>query len=381
MKQQADFVVIGAGIAGASAAYELAAHGSVLLLEREALPGHHTTGRSAAFWVANYGSQAVRALTAASREFLVNPPPGFSESKLVESNPMLWIARPDQEASLEREAVAAAEAGAVVEKLSAAEAEALCPVLRPGTVSRALCEPGALHIDVATLLEGYLRGLRKRGGRLLAKLAIGAIDFRAACWVLETSEGTIEAPVLVDAAGAWADRVATLSGVGTIGLRPLRRTAITFDPPTGSDARSWPCVVDVDAAFYFKPEGGQLLASPCDETPMEPCDVVPDDYEIALVADLVQRATTLEIRHIRRSWAGLRNFVSDRGPVIGEGAAHPGFFWLAGLGGFGIMTSPAAARALAHLVTQKELPDELRARGVVASDYAPDRPALRVEAG
>ncbi len=370
MNAQPDFIVIGAGIAGASAAFELAAHGDVVVLEQESLAGYHTTGRSAAFVVENYGPPTVRALTRTGRDFFLDPPDGFSEHPLVHPNPMLWVGRPEQDASIEAELVASREAGTPLEELSVAEARELCPVLRPDYFNRALCERDALHIDVAGLLNSYLRGLRFRGGEVATENEVLSLRYGAGRWRVETSQGRIEAPVVINAAGAWADRVAQCARVPGLGLQPKRRTAITFDPPDGADIRDWPCVVDPEEEFYFKPEGGQLLASPCDETPMDPSDVVPEDYEIALVADRVQKATTLDIRHIRRSWAGLRNFVADRAPVIGEDPGHRGFYWLAGQGGFGIMTAPAAARTVAALVVDGAIPADVGAQGVTAGDFS-----------
>ena len=370
MNARPDFIVIGAGIAGASAAFELAAHGDVIVLERESLAGYHTTGRSAAFVVENYGPPTVRALTRAGRDFFVNPPDGFTEHPLVHPNPMLWVGRPEQDSFIEAELAASREAGTPLDELSVAEARELCPVLRPDYFNRALCERDALHIDVAGLLESYLRGLRDRGGEVATRCDVVDLRYESDRWRVETGRGVFEAPVVINAAGAWVDRVAERARVPVLGLQPKRRTAITFDPPAGADIRDWPCVVDPEEEFYFKPEGGQLLASPCDETPMDPSDVVPEDYEIALVADRVQKATTLEIRHIRRSWAGLRNFVADRAPVIGEDPGHPGFYWLAGQGGFGIMTAPAAARTAAHLVVHGSIPAEVGSHGVTARDFS-----------
>lgn len=370
MDLRPDFIVIGAGIAGASAAFELAGQGRVVLLERESLPGYHTTGRSAAFVVENYGPPTVRALTRAGRNFFLNPPGDFSEHALVHPNPMLWIGRPEQEVAVEAELAASVEAGTPLEELSIDEARELCPWLRRDYFNRALCERDALHIDVAGLLESYLRGLRVRGGEVVTQCEVLGLRHAGSLWRVETNREIFEAPVVINAAGAWADRVAQCAGVPLLGLQPKRRTVITFDPPKGVDIRDWPCVIDPEGEFYFKPEGGQLLASPCDETPMDPCDVVPEDYEIALVADRIQNATELEIRYIRRSWAGLRSFVADRAPVIGLDPRHEGFYWLAGQGGFGIMTAPAAARTAAHLVVHGTIPADVAGFGVSAPDFS-----------
>jgi D-arginine dehydrogenase len=371
--RRCDFVVIGAGIAGASAAYELQARGETLLLEREPLPGHHTTGRSAAFLLESYGNPVVQRLTRAGRDFLENPPPDFADYPLVEPRPVLWIARPDQAQRLADAARRAQSAGAKLVEIDADEVRRLCPALRAGYAISGLVEPDARHIDVAGLLAAYLRGFRARGGALVSRFDVKSLCRSAEGWTVEGGDTAIHARVVVNAAGAWADEIGALAGAQPIGLRPLRRTAITFDPPAGTDIRNWPCVIDADENFYVKPEGGQLLASPCDETPSPPCDAEPDDLGVALAADRVQQATTLELRTIRRRWAGLRSFVADRGPVIGMDGDQPGFFWLAGQGGFGIMTSPAASRAAASLVADGRLPDEFVKLGLTAESFAPDR--------
>ena len=368
-----DFVVVGAGIAGASVAYELQQYGSAVLLEREPLPGQHTTGRSAAFLVDSYGGPVVGKLTRAGRSFFENPPEGFADATLVTPNSLLWIAREDQRASLDQALASGREAGAELHELSVPEACEICPILREEYAAGAVVEPSAMHIDVAGLLEAFLRGFRRRGGVVATKSEVTRIEREGLAWKVDAGGQTFHAGAVINAAGAWSDELGRLAGARLIGLRPLRRTAITFDGPPGADIRSWPLLMDVDEGFYLKPEGAQLLASPCDETLSEPCDASAEDYEVALAAEHVQRATTLEIRHIRNRWAGLRSFVADRGPVIGMDAEQPGFFWLAGQGGFGIMTSPAAARAAAGLIVDDALPEDLRALGVTAAMLSPER--------
>jgi D-arginine dehydrogenase len=368
-----DFAVIGAGIAGASVAYELQASGRVVLLEREPLPGHHTTGRSAAFLLESYGKPVGRILTHASRGFLEEPPDDFAPHPVVLPRPVLWIGREDQRERLAAELEAGMESGAVLNRLDARAARSLCPVLREDYVVEGVLEPGAREIDVAGLLDGFLRGLRRRRGEILTKAEVTRIEHVGDAWEITTPQQTCRVAVVVNAAGAWCDEVGRMAGARPIGLRPLRRTAMIFDAPTGIDSRSWPCVIDADEEFYFKPEGAGILASPCDETPSEPCDATPDDYGVALAADRIQRATTLEIRHIRRRWAGLRSFVEDRSLVIGMDPEQRGFFWLAGQGGIGIMTSPAAARAAASLIVDRSLPSDLAALGLTPDQLSPER--------
>ncbi len=374
-----DFAVIGAGIAGASVAYELQSRGRTLLLEREPLPGHHTTGRSAAFSVESYGNHVVRLLTRAGRALLVDPPEGFAQHPITHPCSMLWIARAEQAQQLAERAQRIAAAGAEPLEVSAAEARSMCPVLREDQIAVGLVEDRALHIDVAGLLAAYLAGFRARGGELATRAAVTELRLIRGSWEIRAGDVQHRAGVIVNAAGAWAEEIGALAGARPVGLVSLRRTAITFDPPDGVDIADWPCLIDVDEAFYLKPEGAQLLASPCDETPFAPCDVTPDELEIALAVDRVMRATTLEIRHVQHSWAGLRNFVADRAPVIGMDPEVPGLCWLAGQGGSGIMTAPSAARAAASLIVDDALPADLKTLGITPEMLAPSRPALHPE--
>jgi len=375
-----DFAVIGAGIAGASVAYELQSRGRTLLLEREPLPGHHTTGRSAAFSVESYGNRVVRLLTRAARSFLVEPPEGFAPVPLTHRRPMLWIARPEQARQLAERAQCIATAGNEPLEVSAAEARSMCPVLREEQIAMGLVEERALHIDVAALLDGYLAGFRARGGELATRATVTGLRSTRGSWEIQAGDTLHRAGIIVNAAGAWADEIGALAGARPIGLAPLRRTAITFDPPDGADVAKWPCVIDAGETFYLKPEGAQLLASPCDETPLAPCDVTADEFDVALAADRVMRATTLEIRHIRHRWAGLRSFVADRVPVIGMDPEVPGLCWLAGQGGHGIMTAPSVARAATSLIVDGALPTDLKVLGITPEMLAPSRPTLHSEA-
>jgi D-arginine dehydrogenase len=371
-----DFIVIGAGIAGASAAYELQARGRTLLLEREPLPGQHTTGRSAAFLVESYGNRVVQSLTRGGRDFLEDPPDGFAAHPILEPRAVLWIARPDQAERLLGDMVRAVAAGAELEQADLIQAHDMCPVLRTGYASAAVVEPRARHIDVAGLLDAYLRSFRARGGTLETRADVSELRSHNGGWEVCAGEDRFQTGIVVNAAGAWAEQIGHLAGASPIGLVPMRRTAITFDPPAGAEIDRWPCLIDADEDFYLKPEGAQLLASPCDETPFPPCDVSPDDLEVALAAERVMTATTLELRHIRRRWAGLRSFVADRAPVIGAAPECSGFFWLAGQGGSGIMTSSSAARSVASLVVDGALPTDLQRLGLSAEDLSPARDGI-----
>ncbi len=371
-----DFLVIGGGIAGASAAYQLARHGSVILVERESAPGYHATGRSAAMFLENYGAPPVLGLASASREFLARPPEGFAEAAILSPRAVLFIARQDQSDSLEAMLAGHRGAAAPLKRIGGAEACAMIPVLRRDYVAGALIETDSSEIDVHALHHGYLSGLKARGSRLVTDAGVSALERRQGLWRAMTPAGEMAAPVVVNAAGAWADEIAKLARIAPVGLVPKRRTAITFDPPEGVDTAAWPMAVDIDEQFYFKPEAGRILASPADETPMAPCDAQPEEIDIAIAIDRILRAANFDIRHISHRWAGLRSFVADAVPVVGYAPDGDGFFWLAGQGGIGIMTSPATARVAAALAVGEEIPADIAAHGVAAADLAPDRPGI-----
>jgi D-arginine dehydrogenase len=367
----ADVIVIGAGIAGASAAFELAKSCAVVLLEREPQPGYHSTGRSAALYTETYGNPTIRTLTGASGPLLRRPPAELGGQSFLSPRGTAWIARADQLRLMES-AYVIARTQAVVERLSTSEACTHCPILRPDYVAAALLEPGAMDIDVNALHQAYLRALTRRGGRLLSGCEVLSMTRTARGWRVKCADVTLDATIVVNAAGAWADEIARASGIARIGLVPARRTALTFDAP-GFDTTTWPCVIDVAEEFYFKPDAGRLLGSPADEQPHPPADVQPEDLDVAMAVDRIERATTLNIARVHSSWAGLRCFVVDRSPVIGEEPQARGFFWLAAQGGSGVMTAPAAARTLAELVNTGRLPDDVAERGVSQESLAPAR--------
>jgi D-arginine dehydrogenase len=368
-----DFLVIGAGIAGASAAYELAAHGRVVLLEREHLPGYHSTGRSAAVLTENYGNTTIRRLTIASRGFFEDPPEGFASYPLMSPRGALWVAREDQQETLAAELAEAQQLVPSIHAVDFSQAKKLCPVLQEGYLVGTVLEPDVMDLDVNEIHQGFLRGFKRRKGEVVTDAEVRRLARSGDGWVVHVSKESFSAGIVVNAAGAWCDEVGKLAGARPIGLTPKRRTAITFDGPANSSLQSWPVVIDVDEEFYFKPESGCILASPADETPLPPCDVYPQDYDIALAVDRIEKATTLSIKHIRRKWAGLRSFVEDKTPVVGMDVSLPGFFWLAGQGGYGIMTSPAMARAATGLIVNHCLPQDLLASRLTPEDLSPAR--------
>ena len=368
-----DFLVLGGGMAGASAGFFLADHGSVTLLEKEDALGYHSTGRSAALFTENYGSPSIRALSVGTRPFLEAPPAGFTDHKLLGPRGVMMLALPSEDAAFAAALAEGRKTAPELREIGMEEALARCPVLRRGRFARAMVEPTAMDMDVHAIHQGFLRGLRAKGGRIVTGAPTDALGYRDGLWHVRTPAGDFAARVLINAGGAWADEIADLAGVRKIGLVPKRRTAFTFDPPSGIDAAAWPLTADLGESFYFKPEAGRILASPADETPMPPCDIQPDEIDIATAAARVEEATTLTIRRITHKWAGLRSFVADKTPVVGFDPAAPGFFWLAGQGGYGIQTSAGMGRLACALATSGEVPADLATLGVRKGDLAPER--------
>ena len=374
MTERCDFLVIGGGIAGASAAYELAKHGDTVVLEREEQPGYHSTGRSAAQFTELYGNAVIRSLARLSKPFLENPPEGFADSPILTPRGALFVATEAQRPQLVAFAEFAASESVPVHELSQAEVCERVPVMRPDAFRYGLHEPESTDMDVHALHGGYLRGLRARGGTVATDAEVTGLCRSGESWAVETRRGGVyNAPFVVNAAGAWADVLAGLAGVRPVGLVPKRRTAMLFDPPEGQAIDDWPLVIDMDEEWYFKPDAGKLLGSPADETPIEPCDVQPEDLDIAIAVDRIQNVSTLKIDRIGHRWSGLRSFVADKTPVVGFAPDAEGFFWLAGQGGYGIETAPAMSAAASSLIVDGKLPDEFARYGVAASDLAPDR--------
>ena len=371
--EQADFIIIGAGIAGSSVAAELAADGRhVLLLEAEQQPGYHTTGRSAAIFAPTYGPAPIRALTRASEAFFTNPPAGFSDHPLLSHRDILMIARSDQIAALDA-LIDEVGGHADISRLESHEVYARQPLLRSGYAEAGMLDAGGHDIDVDALLQGYLRRFRAEGGQLVA--GAGASDLRRAAGLWRVTVGGREyaAPVVINAAGAWADEVGALASAGEIGLVPKRRTAVIIAAPEDVETEHLPLTVDVDEKFYLKPESGRLLISPADETPAPPSDVQPEELDIAICVDKIERAFDLSVRRIENSWAGLRSFVGDKVPVVGFSARAEGFFWLAGQGGYGIQTAPAMARLAAALAQGKQPAADIIDEGLELAALSPAR--------
>lgn len=372
-----DVTILGAGIAGASLAWRLAAAGQrVLLLEREAQPGYHATGRSAALFMESYGPPQVRALTRASRAFYLHPPAGFATAPLLRPRGALYVAEPGQADALAALHAELAATTPGLQRLDAAATLAHAPCLRADRVHASLYDPDTADLDVHAILHGFLRGLAAHGGVLRTGCAPVAAAHDGQGWTLGLPGGeTLRSATVVNATGAWADETAALFGARPIGIQPCRRSAFTFALPAGMDASRWPTISGVDEAtgWYIKPDAGQMLGSPANADPVPPQDVLPEALDIATGIHRIEAVTTLRIRRPSATWAGLRSFVADGEMVLGYDDDCPGFFWLAGQGGYGIQSAPGASLLAACLVQRQPLPHALAAHGVDAAALSPRR--------
>jgi D-arginine dehydrogenase len=342
-----DVIIVGGGIAGASLGAEVAGGRRTLILEAEDHCGYHATGRSAAFYLESYGGPEVAKLTLASRDFLAEPPKEFSEHSFLRVRGDVHLTRgelPQVPPTVE------------TRPMDRAELERVLPGIRPEWRS-ALFEPGCSDIDVAGLHSAYLRQFRQAGGALLTKARVIGAERKADSWEVRLADGsTRTASILVDAAGAWADSVAESAGARPLGIAPLRRTMVQLRVGR-SGLKELPLVDAADGTFYFKGEGDDSVwLSPHDEIASDPCDAAPEEIDVAIAIDRFEQVVDWPIERVERTWAGLRSFAPDRLPVYGFDPDVPGFFWCAGQGGFGIQTSPAAAKMAAALLLEEDLP-------------------------
>lgn len=372
-----DVVVIGGGIAGTAIAAHLAQAIDVAVLEMEGQPGYHSTGRSAALFALAYGNHVIRALTRASRDFFFNPEPSFCEEPLISPRKVLIFGREEQRVAFE-ELIARELPADHLDLIDAAAALELCPVLKADGLLGGLLDSGSADIEVHALQHAYIRKLKRAGGKLFVSAGVQSIAFDAdsRLWTATTPAGVFVTRTLVNAAGAWADRIAVMAGARPVGLEPRRRTAALIDAPEGSASHAWPMVLDAEERFYMKPDAGLLLISPADETMSEPEDAQPDEIDIAIAADRLETLTSIQVRRIKSKWAGLRSFVADRSPVVGFDPLRPGFFWLAALGGYGIQTAPALSELAAKLAQGQSADADFARLNFRATDISPTRFAL-----
>ena len=365
-----DVAIVGGGIAGVSAGAHLAEAGlSTVLLEAEPTLAYHTTGRSAAQYLENYGNDTVRRLTMASRPFLEDPGEFGEGRSLLGPRPLLQAGRTDTVAKLQADVERAKDLVPSTVFVDGDEARRILPILRDD-IEGALYEPNSMDIDVAGLHQVYVRRMRAGGGVIRRSWPVGSIERAGSAWRVGSAAGEqverIDAAVVVNAAGAWGDRVAALAGVAPLGLRPLRRTIAVAALPARWDpteVAAWPLTsfesVSGPMSGYCKPEPGGLMVSPADETPSPPCDAKPDEIDVARGLAVLAEFTTLQITRVRTTWAGLRTFTADRTPVAGFAPDTEGFFWLVGQGGYGIHTAESMGRATCSLIARGAMPGHL----------------------
>ncbi|MBL4801183.1 MAG: FAD-binding oxidoreductase [Emcibacter sp.] len=361
VSETADFIIIGGGIAGASAGYELCKKGRVVILEKESQLAYHTTGRSSAIFQLGYnkGDVLLHILVKSSEDFLRHPPEGFAAHPLLTPRCLIHVATVDTQDTLDDLYRKLTDIDVKVDYIDGAEALRLLPVLASEYQGRALMEHGTADIDVNGLHEGYLRAIKASGGDIVTGAEVTGLTRKDNQWQVTTSAGCYQAPVVINAAGAWVDQIAALAKISPIEIRPMRRTVIMVTPPEEICLDDWPLVMDTAHKYYFKPDRGKILMTPGDEKYVAPCDVQPEELDIAYGAYYLERATNLKVDKIDRSWAGLRNKVTDGHPVVGFDPEQAGFFWLAGQGGFGIKTSPAMGRIVASLIEGAGLPQDM----------------------
>jgi D-arginine dehydrogenase len=361
-----DVCIIGGGMAGASVAFHLAPHARVSVLEREPHLAYHSTGRSAALYAPNYCSELVCRLTLAGRSFLDAPPTGFASVPLLHERGFLLIGKHAQLPACEQYEAEALAAGLETRRLTPQAARELVPVLRADGYDWTLLDPSAWDLDVDALLQGFLRGARAHGTTVHTSQEAAVIARDGAAWRVSGPGYDLRADIVVNAAGAWADEISRRAGIAPLDLIPHRRTAFIFDPPENAVVAHWPMVTDAEGQFYFKPDAGRLLGSLSEEVPSPAIDAQPEDLDVAVAVDRIEQVIDYSITRVRRSWAGLRVFAPDREPVSGFEPGEAGYYWHAGLGGFGIQTAPALGAFAAATILGRGPPAAL-----LALDVAP----------
>lgn len=372
----ADILIIGGGMAGASAGYFMADDARVILLERESQPGYHTTGRSAALFFENYGNATIRKLNKATRPFLESPPDGFADAPLMTPRGAVAVATEALMGRLDAELAQSPS----MERIEGKALFEIAPYLDPDRIVAGAYEAGAMDMDVHAILQGFLRGMRSKGGRVVTDAEVTGMSRSDGVWTVETRAGNFSAPIVVNAAGAWCDVVGEMAGAAAIGLIPKRRTAFTFDVTlrdgSTADPSRWAMADLCDESWYVRPEGGRMMGSPADEIPSPPTDAQPEIEDVALAIDRIQTDTLFVINRPHSTWAGLRSFVADKSPVAGFAPEADGFFWLAGQGGYGIQTSAAMGRFSAAMALGRDVPEDMAALGFTKEELAASRPGL-----
>lgn len=355
---KSDILIIGGGIAGLSAAATLAPHASVTLLETEDALGYHASGRSAAMFLRDYGNDTVRALNYASADHHET-----TDGGMLSKRGMMLVARPDQfdEFKIEHTSFG-------LQEISMAEALNHIPILNPETCAYAAYRPDAYDLDADRLLQTFAADARRAGAKIQTKSPATEISKSDGVWHVVAGGQTYSATTLINAAGAWVDQIAALAGINPLGFQPYRRSMARIPAPGGHDVSTWPFVDGINESWYAKPDAGKWIVSPSDEDPVEPHDAWADDMVLAEGLARYEEMVTEPVTRLETSWAGLRTFAPDRALVIGRDTTDPTFFWLAGQGGYGFQTAPAASRLTAELLLGRT--PELDTKTVAALDPA-----------
>ena len=338
-----DFLVIGGGVAGIGAGAQLAKLGSVRLLEREEALGTHASGRSAAMFEEDYGPAAIKALSAASRCFFESQTDGHDS--YLSPRGLMLVGKSDQDAAFDADL-----RELDLEEIPPEEAFARVPILNPAVVSRAAAHETAQDIDTDRLMMDWTKALRQAGGETSTRQEVTAISRTAQGWRVTTQSETHEARQIVNAAGAWADVIAEMAGLGPLGLQPKRRSMAQLPAPGGHDVTHWPMLMGAGEGWYAKPQAGKLLVSPADAEEVAPMDAWADDMVLAEGLARYEEMVTTPVTRVETSWAGLRTFAPDGVPVFGADPRVEGFWWYAGQGGYGFQSAPASARLLGDLI-------------------------------
>ncbi len=367
MNTSADIIIIGAGIAGASLANELSSNHSVILLEAETQPGYHSTGRSAAVFLPTSGPGLILSLVHASGDFFHNTPQGFCEHPLLSPRTTMMIAKSGDDEHFDL------GLSNGMQEISTTQALEKVPAINTQNYTKFSIDPQTFDIDVDALLAAHIKRLKKNAGQLVTNAQVIKLGHHNNLWTVTTKQQEFNAPIIVNAAGAWADHVAELAGLKALSIQPKRRSAALIDVSDKWDVSHWPFVIAAGDRFYFRPIGKKLMISPADQTPVEPHDAWADDMALAHAMEDFQQATGFEVTHLEHTWAGLRSFAPDEHPVIGFDPRAKGFFWLAGQGGYGIETSPAISRIASAFIAQQNIPADIKALGIEQSSLHPER--------
>lgn len=370
-----DYIIVGAGIAGASLAYRLPKDKTAIILEQESQPGYHSTGRSAAVFIETYGTPTIRALTVASNDFFTNPPEGFTEEKILTPRGVLYIATEEQKQQLEQSYDEFKSQGLDVSKLTAQQAYDMAPCLNMEKIIGGIYDNAAKDIDVHALHQGFLKGAQIKGFKVVNNAKLRKATFDNGVWEVsvEGDKQILRGNKIINAAGAWADIVAQDCGIEPVGIQPKRRSAFLFKPPANTQHTKWPAVIDIGENFYFKPDAGMLLGSPANADPVEAHDVIAEELDIATGIYHIEEVTNLKINRPSHTWAGLRSFVPDGEFVIGYDQSNNNFFWLAAQGGYGIQTSAGASQLAADLLLGNEVSSRLQQLNVDPKVVSPNR--------